>query len=256
MIIYENPEDHVSLCHRILELSAPIAPEDYEENDTVAKDDPSTADDGTFPLRFQERSLQEYFQAMSTDNDGLRTSPSSAHLTIFENIASVLSGTSKVSENLGDYAVKFWLSHFQAIDPSLHAEEKDVVRVVQSLALIFNNAIEATMLIEKYGIVYSYFGDYSKGLLDAWFFVRVREWLEKLPSDLTVLDEATRSWTEAAKTSPSKIVAPFVKGHVSCWFHAGFVNGMTRSAGFAIFALSYVRIRDFKPLSMHTNTSP
>lgn len=231
-----------STFDRILELSAPIPPDDNEDSDTIEKNDPTTADDGTFPLRFQERSLREYFQAMSTDNDGLRTSPSSAHLTIFENIASVLSGTSKVSEKLGDYAVKFWLSHFQSIDPSLHTEEKDVIRVFQSLALIFNNAIEATKLIEKHGILYSYFGDYTNGVLEAWFFVRVREWLEKLPSDLSVLDEATRSWAEAAKTSPLKIVATFVKGHVSCWFHAIPVNGMTRSAGFAIYALSYVRI--------------
>ena len=98
------------------------------------------------PLEFQDRSTRDYFRAMDVDDDGLRTTPSQAHLTIFEMAVSVIcepyeyNGDAVIQKPspLKNYAANFWSQHFLDIDMENAADEQ-VKLVVQSLAKILQS---------------------------------------------------------------------------------------------------------------------
>ena len=77
---------------RILQLSTNTADDeqssDESDSDIVDKqedEDPAESIDNSIysPLRFQERSLRQYFRETSVDEAGLRSPPSLAHVAIF-----------------------------------------------------------------------------------------------------------------------------------------------------------------------------
>lgn len=179
-------------------------------------------DDGSSPLKFQERSLREYFRAMDVDNTGLRSSPSSSHLTIFETITHILSQSSQkdgaeVAFQLKRYATQFWAQHFLDISPSA-ASEEDTVRVVESLALILTNCNNVAGSFEDCNISYAeIFGDSTdrhKVFVDAieiWTKLGVALATEKL-------DPLTKDWLRDVSISPCQAMVLLARGHTWNWF--------------------------------------
>lgn len=229
---------------------------DMSSGEDAKKDEKISGDDGAFPLRFQERSLREYFQAMSVDDDGLRTSPSAAHLTIFENAVSVICGVSSNTTFLSEYSSKYWASHFMDIDRTA-ISEKDSIRVVKSLALILTNTKDASKLIEIHSSKYTdILGDAPKSSLQKNEFLdRIQEWVARVRLDGTSLNEPALSWVREVKGFPSKTMVCLGKGHVKNWFSGPYANVMTNSFEFALNALALVRKYTNEPIGKSTENT-
>ena len=197
--------------------------EDLESDEAADEEDPTEFDDdGSSPLRFQERSLREYFRAMDVDETGLRTSPSSAHLTIFEMITHILSQSSQkegaeFTFELKEYAAQFWAQHFLDIIPSA-ASEDELIRVIESLALIMTNHNNVASSIEDCYIPYpEIFGESTerhKLFVDA-----VKTWA-KLGSALgsEKLTRLTKDWVQDVSISPRRAMVLLARGHTLNWF--------------------------------------
>jgi hypothetical protein len=109
---------------RILQLSTNTADDeqsfDESDSDIAGKQEdegPAENTDNSIysPLRFQERSLRQYFRETSVDEAGLRNPPSLTHLTIFNMAVRCLdvlvnfNSTDTISYNLQNYAANYWL---------------------------------------------------------------------------------------------------------------------------------------------------
>ncbi len=186
-------------------------------------------DDGSSPIRFQERSLRDYFRAMDTDESGLRTPPSSAHLTIFKMCVMVLCGSyeeqgKEVGKRLKEYAANFWIQHFFDIDLEL-VSERNVIDILESLALILTDHGNGSRVIELYGDPETYEFrpseehdstrvDGEKSFLD-----RVLRWTAKA-ANVEPKKFSYRAWrfTKEANTFPGRIMVPLAFAHISNWF--------------------------------------
>ena len=100
------------------------------------------------------------FRAMAVDENGLRSSPSLAHLTIFEMAIRILNTHEDKNENqdgadaifafqIQNYAVTFWMQHFLDIDPE-STSELEMQAVVDSLHTVMDPQGEALKKIELY----------------------------------------------------------------------------------------------------------
>lgn len=243
---------------RILEVSHPLTVDDEHLRDTEDEatyadheDKPEKLeDDGAFPIRFQERSLKDYFRAMNTDESGFRTPPSSAHITIFIMCVTVLCGFhqergKEVGNRLKEYAARFWVHHFFDIDIDTVSQET-VVIVVEALANVLRNQNNASRIIELYGNPYlddfrrPQGGNGAKSMRWNTFLDRISTWTRRAAGiDTNRFYRGTVQFVKEANAFPQRIMAPLAYAHVSNWFRQTDQEGI--SFKFALAALMMVR---------------
>jgi hypothetical protein len=139
---------------RILDLSRARNVEDDVKDELKDEEIEDHEDDGDLELNgyrndaltFQERSLRQYFKAVSVEDHGdeeLRTPAAEAHLTILTMSVEVL----MKPENGGDvghasellrYTVKYWYEHFNELDSEASSTE-EISSVLASLHRITSN---------------------------------------------------------------------------------------------------------------------
>jgi hypothetical protein len=242
---------------RILELAR--GPEDDDDGEADEQSDVGDQlgggndmviqDNGSAPLNFQERSLREYFQAVDVDENGLRTPPSAAHLTIFEMAAEIMF---KATDNVDadeqpkilEYASAFWVRHFVEIDMS-KAKEDEVVRVVNILHRIITNHKNIALLFEHWGGML-----YSEMLADtnaspwlnavkAWAFRGTSVESVTLPTDVGL-------WAaEFAKLETPLMT--LARGHVMNWIRSPNGTRIAEAWKFARDAFTWILVSSAWP---------
>jgi tetratricopeptide (TPR) repeat protein len=193
---------------------------------------------------------------MEVDDNGLRSSPSAGHFTIFEMAAQILNtpetestddkGEDKMGQ-LRNYAATFWMEHF--LDVDLKNTSDDGVRsVISSLHTIMNPEGEALKNIElclsDFDKV-SLFGDRE----DSQFFDHFNAWLNcARNSDVSSFSPEVLNWISSC-SSQEEIMTHLAKGHVLNWFKAKRSYEARGSFEFARTALCMVRNLFKFPLS-------
>jgi hypothetical protein len=167
---------------------------------------------------------------MEVDDNGLRSSPSAGHFTIFEMAARILNTPETESTDdkgedkmwqLRNYAATFWMEHF--LDVDLKNTSDDGVRsVISSLHTIMNPEGAALKNIElcvnDFDKV-SLFGSPPYTLRDQ-FFDHFNEWLNRARnSDVSSFSPEVLNWISSC-TSKEETMAHLAKGHVLNWFKA------------------------------------
>jgi tetratricopeptide (TPR) repeat protein len=193
---------------------------------------------------------------MEVDDNGLRSSPSAGHFTIFEMAAQILNtpetestddkGEDKMGQ-LRDYAATFWMEHF--LDVDLKNTSDDGVRsVISSLHTIMNPEGEALKNIELC------LNDFDKASLfgdreDSQFFDHFNVWLNRARnSDVSSFSPEALNWISSC-SSQEEIMTHLAKGHVLNWFKAKRSYEARGSFEFARTALCMVRNLFKFPLS-------
>lgn len=195
-----------------------------------------SADDGSFPLRFQERSLREYFRAPHEHEDGLRTTPKAAHMELFFMTISILCGEpiwgihdEKALTVLTDYAAKFWSLHFRDLDVEA-ASESEVRQVVSYLHKIMTHREKFAKTIELYGERNADLpSDYS-----AEFVILINKWALRaasLPDN--GIPDPTSVW---AHEDPQSFMMELARGHVYNWFKGNTTGQDNEGQGSFIYA--------------------
>ncbi|KAK0661719.1 hypothetical protein DIS24_g2303 [Lasiodiplodia hormozganensis] len=239
---------------RLLRL-AQITSEDEESSDDSDGEGSETADEAIenhddtdpntrVPLRFQERSLRQYFREAIVDEKGLRSSPSSAHLIIFRTIATIL--TTDVEEDatirmLKNYAADFWIPHFLDIQVE-KASDEDAKAVIESLSDIVTNKGRALEKVEENASAIGIFGD-STDLREN-MFTSVKQWVDrasKLPSGF--LNPDSSELISTLSEDPAKLMEGIARKHVFNWFnYATYRWEAWKSFNFALEALKLTNI--------------
>ncbi|KAF8860934.1 hypothetical protein BDZ45DRAFT_293513 [Acephala macrosclerotiorum] len=224
---------------RILDLQTHVAEDessgeesDSELNENEREEDSSNATDNsiTSPLKFQERSMRQYFRAMEVDENGLRSSPSQGHLTIFDMAVRVLDTSENPTTDgdgddylwqLRDYAVKFWMQHFLDIDPETTSEE-GVKMVVTNLHTMMRIGGPALKNIENYTMDWearNFFGSTSDALREQ-FFAHFKTWLDRADKfSPTAFSDEMVGWMSKS-TSEDWVINQLALGHATNWLAA------------------------------------
>ncbi|KKY22544.1 putative conserved hypothetical protein [Diplodia seriata] len=261
LVTFVNDDANLSLeeeiegkSARLLRL-AQITSEDEESSDESDGEGSETADEALenhddtdpntlVPLRFQERSLRQYFREAVVDEYGLRSSPSSAHLIIFRTIATIL--TTDVEDDatikmLKNYAADFWIHHFLDIEVD-RASDEEVKSVIESLSDIVTNKRRALEKIEENASALGIFGESTD--LREHMFSSVKKWIDrtsKLPLDL--LSPESAELVSNLSEDPTKLMEGIARKHVFKWFnYATYRWEAWRSFYFALEALKLTNI--------------
>jgi tetratricopeptide (TPR) repeat protein len=247
---------------RILDLATDVADDgssseetDSELNEKHSDEESPNSDNSiTSPLKFQERSMRQYFRAMEVDEHGLRSSPSLGHSTIFEMAARILNtpdtteaadGGLDIAWQLQDYAGAFWIQHFLDID--IEGATTDAVRtVIGSLFMIMNPEGEGLRNIESYtsGVDNrNIFGGAPYPLKEK-FFEHFDIWLGRgrdlLKTDLHDFSNEVVAWL-ATCTSEEETLIHIAKGHVMNMYKVDRSWKVRQSLDFARSTLQQTR---------------
>ena len=231
----------MSDCGRILEIvRSRDDDDDDDDEDAKASDsdqvsesiEPDIQDSGQTPLAFQERSLREYFQAVDVDEEGLRTPPSAAHLTIFEMVAELLF---EAGDDLKDderpkllsYAADFWAQHFVEIDLS-KATDEEVKRVINILHKLLNNYNDVSRTFEHFA-EFPYSGMMPES--GASWLNTIKEWAGRATSSTcsVLLAPEVNKWAKEITSSQEPLMV-LAHGHVLNWYQQ--YNGRRISSAF------------------------
>jgi hypothetical protein len=197
---------------------------------------------GSIKMGFQERSLREYFQAVDVDENGLRTPPRMAQLTIFEMTANcLLAGCKRPNytseKNLLDYSACFWIRHFIELDLSV-ATDQEIINVVEKFHLFFQNTNNVARTLEYYsGQTYS---ELLPGNDLSWL-KNVESWIHRALS-ITPNDIRPELALWMSNFTIDKAFFTLARGHVENWFKELFGTANSKSLQFARDALTLVSL--------------
>jgi hypothetical protein len=238
---------------RILQLSTNTADDEQssDESDSDIADkqedeNPAESIDNSIysPLRFQERSLRQYFRETSVDEAGLRSPPSLAHVTIFNmavrclDVLVDLNSMDTISYNLQNYAANYWLQHFLDIQPG-SILDKDVQGVIESLHMVFDPSRNILKSLEFH--CQERAGLFASATdLQEKFLNSLGDWAERAVNLPAAMSSNDLSWIQNFSNSPKDVMAQVALGHKSNWFKANASWEAQRSFLFARAALLMV----------------
>ena len=179
----------------------------------------------TAPLTFQERSLRQYFRALSVEQHGnteLRTPASAAQVAILTMCVQALLGSATSSEGdkaseLINYAAKYWYEHFNELDV-LTATEAEIARVLKCLYPILTNENNVAKAFDRQTVPSQLYPESKKEDAKPWYD-RLQPWLAKagsLPD--TALDRGIKQWALMLTENPKATLLPLARGHLNNWF--------------------------------------
>lgn len=222
---------------------------EFDEKEEDEESVRSFGESSDSPLKFQERSLRQYFRETSVET-GLRSSPSSAHLVLFEMTIRILNIPAYKSIESGDnegvifdrrlhgYAAHTWLQHFMDIEPSTTSDH-DTKLVIETLKMALDPTGEALISISISGNNTGLFGD-AKDLPER-FMRSLKLWSHRtisLPPGF--LSTEVSNWIRESSLSLKSIMMPLARGFISNWFKKNHVQKAEASFRFAQKALLLV----------------
>ncbi|KAI3391897.1 hypothetical protein diail_6637 [Diaporthe ilicicola] len=220
--------------------------DDSSENelDQVIDEDAESAiqraSDADNLLGFQERSLRAYFRRPSDDPEGLRSTPTQAHVTIFSMVSAILSKLDKTEpsaaqSSLTDYAAKWVFTHLLEIGVD-QVDNRQAAVVLESLFNILSNNNDALKPLEE-------LAEGTKTIFS-------------VQTNLEVVLKALSSWSKRALSMPSnslsyeainfyrpllqepyRVFIPVARAHIKNWFAGRWQIDSYAAFGCAHFSL-------------------
>ncbi|KAH7128114.1 hypothetical protein B0J11DRAFT_504607 [Dendryphion nanum] len=235
---FDIEDEIVGRSARILELARSTAL-DEDAKDDINEDKDEQDDDYLVqldnyqkqPLTFQERSLRQYFRAVSVEAHGaeeLRTPASVAQRYILTMCVDVLMKSAAASRKdepskLGDYVVKFWHDHFNELDPETLPDE-EISEVLPALYKLVTNQKNVAKQFELFATVPAWVYPVEEEADASPWYVRLEAWAKKsesLPAD--ALNPEVKEWLAGITANPKSVLGSLARGHVSNWlsqYHA------------------------------------
>ncbi|KAH8725755.1 hypothetical protein GQ44DRAFT_759148 [Phaeosphaeriaceae sp. PMI808] len=194
--------------------------EDQDDEDVTNLDEYRTA-----PLTFQERSLGQYFRALSVEQHGteeLRTPASVAQLTILKMCIDVLIKSAscvdrKSAPELRNYAAKYWYEHFNELDIE-NTTDNEVAQVLVCLHSILTNQDDVSKIFDEQATTSQLYPERKADDPEPWYD-RVQPWLAKASSlPTSMIAENIKTWASTLSDNPKDVLAPLARGHLNNWF--------------------------------------
>ncbi|OAG11175.1 uncharacterized protein CC84DRAFT_1106454, partial [Paraphaeosphaeria sporulosa] len=198
----------------------------------------SAYDDWNLPLKFQERSMRDYFRVAKFDEDpgSLRTTGFEAHRQIFVTLSQILrkkAGTD-VSDRLRGFAGYAWLIHLGWVwwyNKLGRPTEEQKIELLEAMGAVFNGEDEVAASIEKQDLYYEFLG--TEGLeTKVKYFVGIASELGE-----GKLNESTSAWVKDTSSNWQKAFINLAKAHIRRWLSATDLRSANQSYGFARSAL-------------------
>lgn len=206
-------------------------------------------DDSDLPLKFQGRSMRDYFQQAKDVTEGLRTPEPVAHRKIFLVCCDIICGKIEVEdESLRNYAAHTWAYHLSWTDISPETAG-DSIACLEGLGKIMTNANGAAAFMQRHGVdyeeIHSDFADelpikdFEKDLLisNMAHFAGV---ISKSDSDL--LSPGTRAWAKDTIEDKRNAFVPLAKAHIAEWLQAADTEAAMTAYKFARSCIAMVSI--------------
>ncbi|KAK1766356.1 hypothetical protein QBC33DRAFT_612002 [Phialemonium atrogriseum] len=212
--------------------------------DLLGQSDPDAVyDDGDRPLKFQERSMRDYFRSASQDEQGLRTPGRVAHgkiLTLCSKILFV--EVDNIYGSLRKYAAQHWIWHFAcwcylSLNSNPGPAEDEKVACLEALGAIMTNHGNFATTIESLDMDYE---DVLRDLPNDYLVAKVAEGATMATSLGDKMIETTLTWARDVVADKGAAFVTLVKGHISNWFRAQDLKSA---------AQSYKVIRSIIPLT-------
>lgn len=200
----------------------------------------SEYDDSDLPLKFQGRSLREFFRNAKDNEVSLRTPAVEAHRRIFIFCSRTLRGILKdVHPGLREYAANKWVLHLS----SLHKagtdkmSEHDLIEVVESMSALINDQPASAVAMETLAAEDEYLSYRLADLPVIFHFAK------KALSMGKKVSTTTREWAEAVAADQCAAYLPAARGHIMNWFQGKDLKSIQRSYEFARAALQTVSLK-------------
>ncbi|KAM0715393.1 hypothetical protein Q7P37_008891 [Cladosporium fusiforme] len=240
---FDIEDEIVGRSARILELAREwdeSEAADEEDCNSNAEDDDLTGTEdldqsGRTPLSFQERSMREYFRSINVGEDGLRTSPSRAHLAIFQLLVQLLCDTPADANGergikLQDYASHYWLHHFCEISIDTITDE-EFNRALAGFHRIVSNVGGVTLAFETWNA-----SDYVALGKELRFHDKLQSWFRKA-GEVSSLDAVVKDWASSHVEEPNKAFLSLGRAHVEDLFKTSTEKAALSCFNFAKSAL-------------------
>lgn len=197
-------------------------------------------DDWNLPLKFQGRSIRDYFKAADSDESpfSLRTPSLEAHRQIIVTLSQILCGktATDVSDRLRAYAGYSWLTHLGWVCGYVAPTEEQNVEFLEAIGALFDGEDEAPANMEEADVYYEDSCDTSVEKLVSYFKMLSGEVQEGKLSD------STRAWLKDISSDHRKAFINLAKVHIKRWFSATELKPAKQAFTFAKSALCMVSI--------------
>jgi hypothetical protein len=216
---------------RILELSRSELlgddhPDDAKDDDSDDPGEEIVAEIEEYrkaSLTFQERSLRQYFRAVSVEAHGdeeLRTPASAAHLTIFKMCIDILISSAKEkvdgdAPELIKYAAGYWYEHFSELDLR-SASDEDVNEVLTSMHRVLMNENNVAKVFEQYAAVDDMYPVRDGETVTPWYD-GLTAWAVQGSNLENMLSDSVKTWIAEIVARPNEALLPLAKGHWNNW---------------------------------------
>lgn len=221
-------------------------------------DDPDARyDDSDLPLKFQGRSMRDYFRQAQEVTEGLRTPEPVANRRIFLVCCDIICGKIKVQDqSLRGYAARTWVYHLTWT--SITAETNgDSLACLEGLGNIMTNAHGAASFFQNHGVDYEeihsdFVDDMPVKVFENDDLVSHMIYWADLISNSTSdsLSQSTRDWAKQTMEDRRNAFVPLAKAHIAQWLQAADVETATTSYKFARSCMGLVRMTFLLTLSV------
>ncbi|KAF7563389.1 hypothetical protein G7046_g719 [Stylonectria norvegica] len=209
------------------------AVQDLEKSQGVSSPD-QVYNDGSLPVKFQERSMRSYFRDAPKPDTTLRFRASDAHRQIFLAAAGIarpvpLGDTSKLDSRLRAYATHYLIHHWRQIKAE-ECSPSQIAEVMEALGAVLSNQHDYVTMLEWQGAAYS--DKFTSETFD-----KVSQWAKLLNSRdgkaRPQLSEKIEEWWTGFDESPRKCLLQLARGHVQKLYRAADLKSALVSYGAA-----------------------
>ncbi|KAL2277917.1 hypothetical protein FJTKL_15052 [Diaporthe vaccinii] len=199
-------------------------------------------DDSDLPLKFQGRSMRDYFRQAQDITEDLRTPASVAHRKIFLVCCDIICGKIKVQhESLRSYAARNWAYHLSWTNITLETNG-DSIACLEGLGKIMSSAHSAASFFQDHGVDYE---DIHSDFVDEFpvtdftndvLISHMSYWaslISQLTSTSDLLSQGTVAWAKETIEDKRNAFVPLAKAHISEWLQAADVESATKSYKFS-----------------------
>lgn len=221
-------------------------------------DDPDAKyDDSDLPLKFQGRSLRDYFQQAWDITEGLRTPGPTAHRKIFLVCCDIICGKIKIQdESLRSYAARAWAYHLSWTFITRETNG-DSIACLEGLGNIMTNAHGAASFFQHHGVdyeeIHSDFVDDMpvKDFQNDFLISNMADWailISESTSDL--LSPSTRAWAKETIDDRRNAFVRLAEAHIAEWLEAADFESATTSYKFSRTCIALVSMIFAFPVSL------
>lgn len=206
-------------------------------------------DDSDLPLKFQGRSMRDYFRQARDATEDLRTPESVAHRKIFLVCCDIICGKIEVeNESLRSYAARMWVYHLSwaSITPETNG---DIVACLEGLGGIMTNAHGAASFFQNHGVDYEEIhSDYADEFPVTDFendaLISNMAYWATMISILTQINDlfsqSTVTWAEETVKDRRNAFVSLAKAHITEWLQAADVESASTSYKFSRSCIALV----------------